>query len=635
MWTRLHTQQTVLSATAIVLVIVLFFAVNILADALLKGVRIDLTEDRLYTVTDATKSVLAGIEEPIRLRFYRSQELADAGPYFATHIRRMDEMLDTYARLAEGMLIVERYDPRPFSPEEDLAVSDGARGLTVSADGTLAYLAIAGSNSTDDRRTIPFLAPDRADFLEYDLTRMIHDLAHPEKPVVAVLGDLPLFGDPMTGRGPWLIVEAMEQAFTVRDIETASEGITEDVDVLMLVQPGALDETDLYAIDQFVLGGGRVLAFVDPLPEVLERMQSRQPAGDAVAAMAPLLTAWGVEVSEGRVVGDRDAAMRVRARHEDRPVVTDYLPWLELTPDNFATEMPATGDLRLLVMKSAGAIRSVDAAVTTLQPLIQTGPQAAEIAAERLRFLPDPVALLREFAPGGMPLVLAARISGPASSAFPEGPPEHRASDGPAGVAQMDLHRAAADHPIEVILVADSDILVDENYVQASGVGGQRFVIPTANNADFALNALEQLRGGEMLAGLRGRGVTQRRFDVLEETRRRAEDAYRESEQALLANIEETRQRIAGVQHGEADGSAVLTAEQQAAIEDSRQRLLQLRQELRDVQYALRHDVERLERRVTMLNIWAVPAVITLSALVVALVRRRRATRARRTAPAS
>ncbi|TVR96820.1 MAG: ABC transporter [Rhodospirillales bacterium] len=634
MWTRLHTKQTFLSAAAIILAVALFFAINILADVLLKGVRIDLTEDRLYTVTDATRSVLSAIDEPIRLRLYRSRELAEAGPYFAGHIQRVDEMLDTYARLAGGLLVVERYDPRPFSPEEDLAVSDGARGLNVRADGTLAYLALSGSNSTDDRRTIPFLAPDRADFLEYDLTRMIYDLAHPDKPVVAVLGDLPLFGDPMTGRGPWLVMEAMEQFFAVRQIESAAAGIGDDVDVLMLAQPGSLNESELYAIDQFALGGGRVLAFVDPLPEVLELMRTRQPAGDAVAVMAPLLAAWGVEIPAGRVVGDRDAAMRVRARHEDRPVVTDYLPWLELGPDNVAADVPATADLRVLVMKSAGSIRAAEGATTTLEPLIRTGPQAAELDAERLRFLPDPVRLLREFQPGNEPLVLAARISGAAQSAFPEGPPDGVGGDedDPSGAAG---HRSAAASGIEVILVADADILVDDNFVQASAVGGQRFIVPTANNADFAINALEQLRGGEMLAGLRGRGITQRRFDVLEETRRRAEDAYRASEQALLANIEETRRRISELQREELEGGALLTPEQQQAIEDSRQNLLQLRQELRDVQYALRRDVERLEQRVTTLNTWAVPALIAGTALVVAVVRRTRAARSRRDAPTS
>src|SRR5690606_25629081 len=183
-----------LGAIGIALAIVLFFGINILADALFKSARLDLTADRLFTLSDGTKQVLAAIQEPIDLRFYYTEQLDEAGPYFATHARRVEELLAEYQRLSDGRVRLERLDPQPFSPEEDLAVAEGLEGLPLNSDGTLAYFGLSGRNSTDDIQVISYLAPERANFLEYDLTRLVHDLANPDKPVVGVIGDLPLMG---------------------------------------------------------------------------------------------------------------------------------------------------------------------------------------------------------------------------------------------------------------------------------------------------------------------------------------------------------------------------------------------------------------------------------------------------------
>src|SRR5262245_48150191 len=269
-----------LGAIGIALAIVLFFAVNILAGALLKSTRLDLTEDRLFTLSDGTKRVLSTMAEPVDLRLYYSPRLDESGPYFSAHARRVEELLGEYQRRSGGRLHVERLDPQPFSPEEDLAVAEGLEGLPLSADGTKAYFGLSGRNSTDDIKVISYFAPERANFLEYDLTRLVNDLANPEKPVVALLGDMPLMGTQFNQYQPWHVLEAMYQFLDVRVLGGKQDHIDDDVQVLMLAQPQNVDPATLYAIDQFVMRGGRVLAFIDPLSEVMA-------AGGGMNPMAP------------------------------------------------------------------------------------------------------------------------------------------------------------------------------------------------------------------------------------------------------------------------------------------------------------------------------------------------------------
>ena len=612
-----------LASAAIVLAIVFFVALNVLVGTALKRARLDLTADGLYTVSAGTKGVLAGIDEPIRLRYFRSQRLESLGPYFATHIKRVDELLDEYARLADGNVIVERYDPEPYSPEEDLAVADGIQGLAIDEAGRLAYFGLVGTNSTDDRKAIPYLAPERAEFLEYDLTRLIADLAEPEKDVVAVIGSLPLEGDAGSRFQPWLVHDLITQVFQVRTISGAIDRLDDDVEILMLVQPTDLDERTRYAIDQFVMRGGRVLAFVDPYAEVAAR--SLRPAtGDAIGALAPLLDAWGIAIDGTTVIGDRVAATRVQTLHQGRQVVTDYLPWLTLGTANVVPDDAVVADLSVLTLRTAGAIEAREGATTTLSPLLLSGPEADRIAVDEIRFAPDPVALLRAFTPTGTPFILAARIGGPVGSAFPEGPPA-AVQDQSARAA----HRRDAVAPLAAIVVADVDLLADDAWVRTGSVLGQTFTVPSANNGDFVVNALEALAGGAALADLRGRGITVRRFDVLDAMTRAAEDRYLEAEESLLDKIDEIRRRIGELQTRGEDGPILLTAEQQTMIEAQRGELLELRRELRDVQYALRRDVEGLKRRLELLNIWLVPALCGVAAIALAIVRRRRAARVR------
>ena len=305
--------RRLLAWASVVMAVVFFVALNIWANRSLTNARLDLTADRLYTLSAATREVLEAVREPVRLRLFMSETIDLLGPVFAVHARRVDELLSEYERLAEGKVIVDRIDPRPFSPEEDQALSEGLRGIALR-EGDQIYFGLIGNNSTDDREVIRLLSPERASFLEYDLTKLIYSLDHPEKPVLGVIGALPIRGTAANGYRPLQVLEQLEEVFTINRMREAVERIDDRVQVLMLTQPQDLDPRTLYAIDQFALRGGRIMAFLDPVPEMLRdpNPEAGPAPATAIAEMAPLLEAWGVSLSPDQVAGDRSGAARVQ-----------------------------------------------------------------------------------------------------------------------------------------------------------------------------------------------------------------------------------------------------------------------------------------------------------------------------------
>ena len=614
------------SLAAIALALVIFVSLNVWAGLQFGSLRLDLTEERIFTLTDGTRQVLAAIDEPITLRLYQSRKLLELGPFLTAHSKRVNELLDTYRRLSGGKIHIERYDPEPFSPEEDLAVGDDIQGIAVG-DGTQFYFGLAGVNSTDDHVAIGYLAPERASFLEYDLTRTVHDLANPEKPVLAILGDLPLRGTQINQFRGWAVTEALGQVAAIRSLGGDVERIPENVDILLLAEPATIGEAGLYAIDQFVLRGGSMIAFLDPFSEVA--LQQRQPGAPAASvssltAFGPLLEAWGVAIDPDLLASDREAAVRVQTRYQNRDVVTDYIAWMGLPQDRLAADDAITGQLQQINLRSAGVIKPLEGASTSLAPLISTGPQSMEIEAATQKSQPDPIGLLQDFEASGERLVIAARVNGPVKSAYADGPPE-AVSDQTLGAE----HLSESREPANLILVADSDILADSTWVQRRSLLGQTFDSAIANNGDFVVNAVENLAGGAALAGLRGKGLSLRRFEVLDAMTRKAEDIYRAKEEELLVRITDVQAQIQTLREEEAAEGRLLTAKQQRAIDEFRNDLLDLRAELREVQFALGQDVERLEFRIKALNIWAMPALVALVAIFLALVRRHRAARFR------
>jgi ABC-type uncharacterized transport system involved in gliding motility auxiliary subunit len=396
----------------------------------------------------------------------------------------------------------------------------------------------------------------------------------------------------------------------------------------MLAQPHNVDPATLYAIDQFVMRGGRVLAFIDPLAEVMAAgggvNPMANPEGDAIKALEPLLAAWGISIPDGQVIGDRTAAQRVSAQVGGRQVVVDYLPWLSLDRNHLNADDVTTGDLRVVNLNSAGSIQAREGATTTVEPLVMSSELSMAINGDQIRTMPDPAKLIAQFAPSGKPFVLAARVVGPVKSAYPDGPP--------AGVTSKAEHLKGAKQPLNLIVVADADLLADATWVRKQDLLGQQIVVPIANNGDFAINALDNLSGSEGLISLRGRGLIDRPFEVVRGMEQEAEYKYRAKEQELLSRIDETEAKIGKLKEEEQTSGVILTAAEQQEIDSFRGEMIRLRQELRGVQRSLHEDVEKLSTRVKALNIWAVPVLIALLAAGLAGFQRIRATRAARSA---
>jgi len=597
--------------------IVTFVAVNIVARAELSW-RLDLTADRRFTVSEGTERVLAEIEEPITLRFYRSGDLGEIGPNLEAHADRVDDFLSEYAALAGGMLRIERIDPEPFSPEEDQAVADGLRGLVTGPSGEQAYLGLAGLNMTDDREAIPFLAPDRVDFLEYDLTRLIHDLANPDKPVLKIVGDLPLFGTPQNQFQRWAVADDLEEVFDVERTFGEVDLIEDDVDVVMLGQPRDLPARTAYAIDQFALRGGRVLAVLDPFFE--EGAMPRQPPS-GFSGVDDLLAAWGVSVDPEAIVGDRQTGRRVQVPDDaGRPVVTTYPLWFTVGPERFAMDAPTLARLDRLAFHTPGAVAPAGDAGTGFTPLVQTTADAAAFDRQALS-PPDPIAMMEDYAPAGGARTLVARVEGKVATAFPDGPPEG-AED-----VTAEEHLGESTGPLRLVVITDADFFADRTWLQRQQLLGQEFAVPVANNGDFVVNLAENLAGGEGLIALRGRGFDPRPFTVIDEMERAAERRFRATEQELVARLEETQAKIDEIRAEEQAGGVVLTAAQEEAVEDFRTELLSIRSELRDVRFRLNEDVDQLKTQLRVANIWAVPAVVCVFAIGLLVWRRRQGER--------
>ncbi len=617
-----------LGLIAIFLLIVLFFAVNIFSNATFKATKIDLTEDKLFTVSDGTRQVLESIEEPITVRLYYSKSLGERSPGYATYYTRVHELLEQYADIADGKLILETYNPEPFTDEEDRAVSFGLRGVPVNSANDLGYFGLAATNSTDDQEVVPFFVRDRETFIEYDLTKLVYSLATPKKPVIGVMTGLPVMGNPnpQFAQPQWGFIARIRDFFTVFPVATDSQEIPVDVDILLIAHPRNLDEKVQYAIDQFVMKGGRVLALVDTNAEIAPLAAPPMGMGQApqpdASDLDTLLKAWGVELVADKVAADRKGARRVSMGGQGlpRPIVTDYVAWISAKPGNMDPEDVVTGQLKEINFATPGALKTLDGATTEVQPLIETSTDSMLIDSSMARPTPQVLEMLNGFQPSGEKLMLAARISGPAESAFPKGP-DGNAEAPPAG------HVAKTDN-IRVIVVSDVDMLYDQFWSENQNFLGQQVSVPFADNANFVVNALDSLSGSEALIGLRARGNSDRPFTVVDDLERAAEVQYRATEKELVRKLQDAENSLDDLlKRGGGDAAqieAVLSDEQKRQIEQTRVEMLELRRELRDVQGALRKDIDKLDATLKFLDIWLMPLLVIIALLIVTFLRYRR-----------
>ena len=606
-------KKSIYSVGSLVLLLALFVVVSMLSSNLLRGLRFDLTENRLYTLSEGTLNILDQLREPVIIYLFFSQEASRDLPQLRSYAERVDELVEEFANHSGGKLILKRIDPAPFSEEEDQAAAFGLQAVPVGASGATLYLGLAGSNTLDDVQAMPFLQPSKEQFLEYDLAKMIASLGNPERKRIGLLSTLDMRPgwNPVTqsAQEAWVVYEQFEQLFAIEDIDPAAAELPEDLDVLMLVHPKDLGEAMRYRVEQFVLGGGHLIAFLDPFAEA-DRGDPSDPMAQmqmgSASTLGPLLKAWGVAYDPTRVLGDLQyGAGNTRMRH---------IGILSVPSDGLNDDDIVSADLEIVNFSSTGWLEAMEGAGTTFEQLVQSSQNAAPMDASRLRFLNNPADLMNGFNPTGDRYALAARITGPASAsiAAPEGMDEgHLAQSGGDG--------------INVLLFADTDMLTDRMWVQKQPFLGQNLVTSFADNGSLAVNAVDNMLGNRDLISIRTRASSGRPFDRVDEIRVAAERSYRATEERLQLELEDTERKLGELQAAKGDGELmVISEEQQAEIQRFMDRKLEIRHELRQVQHDLQRDIDSLGTRLKILNIALVPAAVMIVALLYAARRRKR-----------
>ena len=620
-------RRTGLGVGGLAALAVLFLAIVMLSNVVLRGMRVDLTQNRLYTLSPGTRQVLAELKEPVNLYFYFSREAAaKQAPLVMPYANRVREFLEELTARSGGKIHLRIVDPQPFSDDEDRAAEFGLRSL--QAGGEALYFGLTGTNSTDGRSSIPSFQAEREEFLEYDVAKLINDLGTPKKPVVGLMSSLGLQGqfNPMTGQmgEPWPILTQLQDLFTMRTLTADADHIDKDVDVLMLVHPKNLPQKMLYAIDQFVMRGGRVLLFVDP--NAGGDTTGQDPSNPLAGAMAnhssdlkPLLAAWGVDYDAAKVIGDLERGLEVRTSMQSPPI--RHIGILGLSHADMNQKDVVSASLDKINVATAGSLAAHPGAKTTFEPLLQSSASAAPIPAPRFNALMDPSTLRDGFKPTGVRYALAARITGPVESAFPSGPPQdQKAAAGPPAA-----HLGKSSAPANIVIVADTDLLMDYMWVQTRELFGQRVAQAFANNGDLVANILDNLSGSSALISVRGRATFSRPFERVEALRRQADDRLRGKALELQAELKQTETKLTELQTKRNDQSSLmLSPEQEAELKRFVAEKAHVRRQLRETQRGLDVDINRLNSWLKVINIGIAPLCVAVAGVFVLSTRRRR-----------
>ncbi|HKM28026.1 MAG TPA: Gldg family protein [Thiopseudomonas sp.] len=601
------------SSLGLVLIAVAFVGFNMAANSLFKNTQLDFTEQKLYTLSAGTQQLLTELQEPIRLQYFYSNKATRDIPMLRNYAQRVQELLESYARLADGKLQLEVIDPEAFSEEEDRAAALGLQAVPLEQDGSQLYFGLAASNAQGDSQVISFFALDQEELLEYELSRLISSVAQTERAVIGLLSGLPINGgfDMQAGQPlpSWTILEDIRQQFQLESLKDDIDLIPAHISTVLLIHPKNLSEATQYALDQFVLGGGKLLAFVDPYSEADTGMSPQDEMVGAKSSDLPaLFKAWGVRMLPNQVLGDGSYAMSVGVGPQQRAV--RHPGWLTLPKKAMDSTDVLTSQLSQLNLATAGMLEPLEGAKTQFTPLLHSSEYAMPFNAQRFALLQNPEELLADLEPTGERYVLAARLSGPAQTAFAQ------------GIEGREPGLQSAEN-INVIIVADSDMLSDRMWVNVQDFFGQRLPQPFADNGSFTINALDNLSGSDALISIRSRGNFNRPFTMVDNLQRVAQERFQKKEQELQRRLAATEEKMFELQQAtDPERDLELTTEQQATLQQFMQEKLQVRKELREVRYQLNSDIESLGTTLKFFNIGVMPILLTFGLVLLSLSRR-------------
>lgn len=625
--------ETILySSAGVIVMLAILVAVNVITGA--RPLRADLTQEKAYTLSAGTKAVLKKLDTPVKVRFYctQSETATPETVYLKDYARKVEDLLHEYQQVAGKNLVIEKYDPQPDSDAEDSARLDGLEPQQLSA-GDNFYLGLAVSIA-DTRVAIPFLAPNRERQLEYDLTRAITQVLSPEKPVVGVMSGLPVFGGAMNpmmmqmGQQPepgWTLIEQLKQDFTVRKVELDTDKIDDDVKVLFVIHPKEISDKAQYAIDQFVLRGGKLIAFLDPMSAIAGRQQ-RNPmmgggeGGGTSSSLDKLLKAWGLQFETSKVVADLDFKMQLQDRN-GQP--SDAPAWLGLTADGLNRDDIVTSQLGEIWLPMCGAFTGTPAAGLKETVLLNSSKDAALV--DSFMASMGGGAVMNGFKPTGVNYYLAVRLTGKFKTAFPDGKPQDTGSTN-AVAKSPDNSLKESKAETSVVLVGDADMLADDFSLRKIQSPFGNMASPMNANLDFAQNLVEQMAGDSNLIGVRSRASLSRPFTLIKKMEAEAEARGQAKIDELQQSLNDTQQRLNELQSQKKDKDQrfILSPEQKAELENFRRKQAEVSRALKQAQKDLRKEVVSLETRLKWLNILAMPFAVTMAGVGIALIKRKK-----------
>ncbi|WP_414828026.1 GldG family protein [Alteromonas sp. H39] len=595
------------------LLVLLFVALVVLNNQLLGKYRADLTENAVYSLSDGSKAVLAELDEPVTLYFFYSDTASKGMTSLRNYANRVLSLLEEYEQASNGKVRLKVIDPEPFSEAEDQAAQFGLTGASIGSIGEAVYFGLAGTNTLDDQFTINFFDPQKEQFLEYDISKLIYQLSDPEPVKLTLISSLPVTGgqNPMTGQYSQAMVfyEQLSQLYDVEILNPEAESLPQDTDVVMLAHATSLSEPLSFAIDQFVMNQGRLLAFVDPHFE--SDQMAMMGAMQANPSDTSLLAKWGISLDEGGVLLDEQLGLEIRG--QDGGIVR-HPGILGLTAENLDRTDVTTANLEMINGASFGALVLDKSSALKQDALMQTSDNAMLIDAQEYALNREPSSLFMGQADTREKFTLAARFTGEMASAYTQAPVDSEGT--------FKASTAGAN----IVVVADADMLVDQFWVQQSSFFGQTLYTPFANNGDFITNATENLAGSDALISVRSRGTFARPFTRVQAIEMKAEAKFREQEERLQNQLEQTEAQLAQLQSQQAQGGAlVMTDEQQSAIDEFVEQRVAIRKALREVRYQLERDIDALGNWLKLLNVAAAPIALVFLLFLIFWVGRRRA----------
>ena len=622
--------ETILySAVGVVIMAVIVIAFNILTAPVHE--RVDLTKEKAYTLSAGTKAILAKLDTPVKIRYYCTQA-ENATPYsvyLKAYAKRVEDLLAEYRQAAHGKLIIQKYDPQPDSDAEDSARLDGIEAQNLPG-GEPFYLGLAVSQ-LDAKEAIPFLSPDRERELEYDISRAISRVVTPEKPVIGVMTGLPVFGqepNPMMqqmGQGqqqpPWELITELQNDYTVKRVPMDATNIENDIKVLMVIYPKDISDAAQYALDQFIMRGGKLIAFLDASSQVDSRgqnpMMGQVPGGGA--SLDKLLSAWGLKFDTTKVVADRTFAMNLGEEGDttqQRPV------WLQLDPSGINTNDISTAELDNIWYFSGGAFTGTPAHGLNETVLLKSTADSQLVDGMMAQFSAQDI--LKDFKPSGVQYALAVRLTGKFKTAFPNGNPEDK-SGGTNKTARADTSLKETTQDNTVVLVGDADMFYDGFALRRVNTPFGQMSMAMNGNLNFAQNLVEQLSGDNNLIAVRSRAVMQHPFTRVKKIEAEAQARYMDKIKELQDSRDKAVARLQELQQQKSQNQKfILSPEQQAEIENLKKTEAKIGSDLRTVQKDLRRDVVSLQHKVEIVNIAAMPFLVIVAGVGLAVFKRKR-----------